>query len=103
MHLLFKVIHPKYYKNWLYTLAETIDWIFLTYFDQKKYTLKPKLDSTLAKLQINSVLHWVFIVLGIFNFANIGNSTLIWPFYVSLKLRGFFADYKLTDAFNDPL
>ena len=32
-----KIIYPKYYKHWLYTLPHTLN------FDPKKYILKPKL------------------------------------------------------------
>ena len=44
-----RVINPRYYKYWLYTLAATIDCSCLVYFDQKKSSLKAKINQLFSK------------------------------------------------------
>ena len=43
-----KVIYPKYYKHWLYTLAATIDCSCLMYFDPKTVHFKGKIGKFLT-------------------------------------------------------
>ena len=40
--LLSKLVHSKYYKHWIHTLAATIDCRCLAYFYPQVYSLKPK-------------------------------------------------------------
>ena len=51
--VLLKLIYPKYYKYWLYTLAASIDCKCLAYFDPKKVSFTVKIGSFLTFMLIN--------------------------------------------------
>ena len=72
-----KVIYPKYYKHWLYTLAYTIDSVWFSLFWPKKTTLLSQnyrnCPDDPAQQKISMWFIWVFIVLGIYNFELASN------------------------------
>ena len=71
-----KVIHPKYYKHWLYTLATTIDCRRrLAYFDPKKYIFITKVRSCYrVSIPSNPAAQW-------------GVSSVPFPFKVPFHLH----------------
>ena len=77
-HTSAKVIYPKYNQNWLHTLAYTIDCVCFNLFWPQNVYFLVKIFSTFLKAksaphQKSMRFIWVFIVLGIYNFALASN------------------------------